>query len=121
MKTGPDDKLEQNDACNKARAVKTGLQANRIVKVNDEDWFKITVKPGQSVNIDLGFANANGDIDLAASTAPATSGALFASDGTGDGESLALTNVGSRPATAIWRVFLANDTRNNYNMAVSFQ
>jgi hypothetical protein len=32
---------------------------------------------------------------------------------------LAFTNTGNNTQTALWRVFLDSDTRNNYNMTVS--
>jgi hypothetical protein len=120
MKAGSDDKSEQNDACAKARVVKAGTLGGRIVKVLDEDWFKIQVKPGQTVVVDLGFADANGDIDLQ-SFGACGGEAVAASEGTTDGEGIAVTNVGSRPAFLFWRVFLADDTRNSYDMSVHFE
>ena len=100
--------------------MKAGTLGSRIVKVLDEDWYKISVKPGKTVNIDLGFAHGNGDVDLQAFGA-CNGEPVAVSDGTTDGEGVSLTNVGNKPATLFWRVFLANDTRNNYNMVVSIQ
>ena len=120
LKTGPDDKSEPNDSCGKARTVKTGTLSNRIVKITDEDWYKISVKPGQTVDINLSFANANGDIDLEL-FGSCGGEALASSTGTNDSESVSATNVGNKPAFVYWRVFLADDTRNNYDMSVSFE
>jgi hypothetical protein len=118
LKGGSDDKSEQNDSCARARRVRTGPLASRIVKVLDEDWYQITVKPGQSVRVQLDFAHGNGDVDL--EMYPACGGAPFAvSRGTGDQEVFDVTNIGSRPAKATWRVYLADDTRNAYNMTVN--
>jgi lysyl endopeptidase len=121
LKAGSDDKSEQNDTCPKARVVKTkGTFAGRIVKVLDEDWYKVSVKGGQIVNIDLSFANANGDVDLQAFGA--CNGEVAAeSVGTTDGEGVRLQNVGNKPAFAFFRVFLANDTRNSYDLSITFE
>lgn len=120
MKVGSDDKNEQNDACAKARVVKAGTLGGRVVKILDEDWYKILVKPGQTVVVDLGFADANGDIDLQL-FGSCGSEPVDISEGTGDGEAVAAQNVGNRPLFVFWRVFLADDTRNNYDMAVHFE
>jgi lysyl endopeptidase len=120
LKGGPDDKSEQNDTCPRARVAKAGGLGFRVVKVLDEDWYKISVKPGQSLTVDLSFANANGDVDLQFFAA-CNQEPFSTSDGTGDSESISVTNVSSRPLFGYVRVFLANDTRNNYDMSVSFQ
>jgi hypothetical protein len=119
LKQGSDDKSDQNDSCARARVIKPGTLPNRIVKILDEDWYKVQVKGGKTVNIDLAFANGNGDIDLQAFAA-CNGGVIASSDGTGDGESVSLQNVGNKPAFVWIRVFLGNDTRNNYNLSTSF-
>jgi len=120
LKGGSDDKSEPNDSCAKARIVKTGTLGNRIVKITDEDWYKISVPAHKTVNINLSFANANGDIDLEA-FASCGGEPLATSNSTNDEESVSISNVGTKPAFVFWRVFLANDTRNNYDMSVSFE
>ena len=119
LQGGSDDKSEQNDSCIKARVVKAGTLSGRIVKITDEDWYKISVKPGQTVVIDISFSNANGDIDFQFLGA-CNGDPLFADDSTSDTISVEATNVGNKPAFLLWRAFLANDTRNNYDMSVSF-
>jgi hypothetical protein len=120
LKAGSDDKSDQNDSCARARVVKPGTLGSRIVKIVDEDWYKVSVKGGQTVNINLNFANGNGDIDLQ-SFAACNGAAVAVSEGTTDGEGVSLTNVGNKPLFVFWRVFLANDTRNSYDMNVSFE
>ena len=66
LTAGPDDNSEQNDSCAKAKTVKAGTLGNRIVKVNDTDWYKISVPKGKTVTVTLNFDNSNGDVDLAA-------------------------------------------------------
>jgi hypothetical protein len=116
-KGGTDDNSEQNDACNKAKNAKGNL-ANRIVKSVDVDWYKVVVPKGKSVTITLSFLHANGDIDLEFH-GNCSSGPLFTSLGTGNTETLTITNTANGKQTAFWRVFLDSDTRNNYNMSVS--
>lgn len=117
---GPDDKTEQNDTCAKAKLAKPGTLSNRIVKVTDQDWFKINVPPGRTVTVDVSFANGNGDIDLKA-YANCKSGALVASEGDGDVETIEVTNAGRKAAFVYVQVYLFNDVRNNYDLGVSVQ
>ena len=120
LKGGSDDKSEQNDACGRARLVKPGVLGGRIVKAVDSDWYRISIPAGRTVRVDLAFANANGDVDVAA-YASCKDQPILVVDGTGDGEAFTLTNVSNKTLTAWWNVYLANDTRNSYDMAVAFQ
>jgi hypothetical protein len=115
---GSDDNSEQNDTCAKARVVKAGNLGNRIVKVNDPDWYKISVPPGKTVTVTVNFENGNGDVDLAG-YADCASDAVTTSDGQDNSETISLTNDGSKAANAYWQVTLSSSTRNNYSMSVS--
>lgn len=121
LKGGTDDNLEQNDSCSKGKLIKKpGFFGGRIVKLTDEDYYKTSVPPGRTVSVSLSFANANGDIDLAAYDA-CTAAPLLTRDGTGNGEAFSLTNLGSKAATLYWRVWVADDVRNGYDMTVGLQ
>jgi len=118
LKGGSDDKSEQNDTCAKARLAKPGVLSNRIVKVTDQDWYKINVPAGKTVTVDASFASGNGDIDLKAFST-CKSGALVAAEGDGDVETIEVTNTGRKPAFIYVQVYLFNDVRNNYDLGVS--
>lgn len=120
LKVGSDDKSEQNDSCKKAKKLNAGTQANRIVKIVDPDWYKVTVPAHRTVNFDLGFSNANGDIDLAAYVS-CNADALVTSTGAHDGEGVSLTNNGKKAATVYFQVYLNSSTRNVYDVHVSFE
>ncbi|HEV8239849.1 MAG TPA: trypsin-like peptidase domain-containing protein [Thermoanaerobaculia bacterium] len=120
LKSGSDDSSDPNDSCSKPRTVKTGTLSNRIVKVNDTDWYRYSVPAGKTVVIHLDFANSDGDIDLAA-FGSCGDDPVATSRTTGDSEEVSVTNVGSRPAFVIWQVYLYSDVRNNYNQTVSIQ
>jgi len=100
--------------------VKAGRLNARIVKVNDSDWYKISVPAHRSVTVNVEFANGNGDIDLEA-FASCGGDPLVNSASSTDAEAVTLENVGSRPAFAYFHVFLDSDTRNNYDLTVSFE
>lgn len=116
---GSDDNSEQNDSCAKARLVRAGTFTNRVVKVLDQDWYKISVPKGKTLRVRLNFANANGDIDL--QFFGACGGEIVArSEGVGDSEEILVQNVSTRTLTGYWRVFLGDtDTRALYNMTVA--
>jgi hypothetical protein len=120
LRGGSDDKLEQNDGCNRAKNVKQGVTAGRIVKITDSDWFKISVPAGRTVNVSLDFDHSKGDVDLKM-FGSCKGGELAVSEGTTNQETLSVTNTGRKPAFLFWQVYLANDTRNGYDMTVSFE
>lgn len=115
---GSDDSSEQNDTCAKARVVRAGTLGNRIVKITDPDWYRISVPAHKTVTVTVNFENGNGDVDLSA-YANCSSDAIATSDGQDNSETISLTNVGSKAANAYWQVFLSSSTRNNYSMNVS--
>jgi len=117
---GSDDNSEPNNSCGKARVVRTGRLTNRIVKINDPDWYRINVPAGRTVNVTVEFDNGNGDIDLAGYT-DCSSDAVTTSAGHDNSETISLTNDGSRPAFLYWQVTLSSSTRNTYNMTTSIQ
>ena len=122
LRGGSDDKSEQNDACNRARAVKQGTLTNRIVKVTDSDWYKIGVPPGRTVKVTLDFDHSRGDIDVSLkNSCKRGRGVAVAADSATDGEVLTFKNQGRKAAMVFWQVFLASDTRNNYNMTVTIE
>jgi hypothetical protein len=119
LKAGSDDNSEQNDSCKKAKNAKAGRLNTRIVKVNDTDWYKVSVPKGKTVRIQADFANDNGDIDLAAFANCNGGEPIVTSTSSSDSEELVLQNVGTKTAVLYVQVYLDSDTRNSYNLAVS--
>jgi hypothetical protein len=120
LRQGSDDNSAPNGSCAQARAVRAGTLRNRIVKIGTPDWYSISVPAGKTVTVRLAFQNADGDIDLAAFTA--CGGAPVAtSAGMKDGEQITFTNRRAQPAVVSWRVDLASDTRNQYDMTVAIR
>ena len=114
-----DDKSEPNDSCARPRTIpRSSTLSGRVVKLVDEDWYRISVKPGQIVDVDLSFVNAHGDIDVEAYGA-CGGGPVAVSGSQDDGEHVSATNVGSKPAFLIWRVHLIDDVHATYDMTVS--
>ncbi|MFY9820658.1 MAG: trypsin-like peptidase domain-containing protein [Thermoanaerobaculia bacterium] len=121
LKAGSDDSSEQNDSCSKPKTAPKGTLRGRIVKVFDTDWYKISVPAHKTLTIHLSFVNANGDIDLDFYGSTCGASPLFTSRSTDDQETIQVTNAGSKAAVGIWQVYLADDTRNSYDMTVSIQ
>jgi hypothetical protein len=117
---GADDNSEPNNSCGKARVVRAGKLNGRVVKINDPDFYRISVPAGRTVNVTVEFDNGNGDIDLAGYTSCAGD-AVTTSAGHDNSETISITNSGSRPAFLEWQVTLSSSTRNTYNMTVSIQ
>lgn len=116
MAGGSDDNSEQNDTCATARQVNIGTLANRVVKRNDDDWYRITVPARKRLRVTLTFTHAWGDIDIRAYRT--CGGAVVASSaGVTNTEVLNYTN-GNASSVIRWRVNLHNDVRATYTQKV---
>ena len=118
LKVGSDDNSEPNDSCARARNVGKGTLKSRIVKVNDPDWFRISVPAHKTVTVTLNFSDGNGDIDLAAYAKCGTP-PVATSTSTDDSETISLVNTSNKAAVLSWEVYLNSSTRNVYNQTVS--
>ncbi|MFZ4574163.1 MAG: GC-type dockerin domain-anchored protein [Phycisphaerales bacterium] len=118
---GSDDNNENNDTCASATNLNNyfnGTLYSQIVKVNDEDWFRISVPALGTVNFNAVFQNADGDIDLQMFSS--CGGTLLASSsGTGNAESISWTNPNNFAREVYLRTYLFNDTRNIYYLDFS--
>ena len=118
LKAGSDDNSEPNDSCARARIVGKGTLKSRIVKVNDPDWFRVSVPPHKTATVTLAFSNGNGDIDLAGYAKCGTN-PVATSTSTDDSETISFANTSSKTTFLIWEVYLNSSTRNVYNQTVS--
>jgi hypothetical protein len=121
LRKGWDDASEPNNTCGQARMVATGTLRNRVVKILAPDWYKIKVRPGRTVTVRVNFVDANGDVDLDLFSGDCGADPLVTSRTSNDQEVVAWTNQTGRPAFFSWKVYLASDTRNYYNMTVSIR
>ncbi|MDA1008771.1 MAG: dockerin type I domain-containing protein [Planctomycetota bacterium] len=118
LAAGSDDAQEPNDTCTAPRAIVPGTPLTGLVcKSTDPDFYSFTVPSGSTATMSLTFIDANGDIDAELFTtcgATAVASAL----GNANNENFTWTNTGAA-TTAVLRVFLFTDTRNEYSMTVS--
>lgn len=117
---GGDDRFEQNDTCKKARGVKTGTSASRIAKMFDPDWYQLKVPRGKTLTVTVHFHHHSGDLDARLYTSCAAE-PLAVSASQENSETLTFTNDGRRPVSVFWQVYLADDVRAVYDMAVALQ
>ena len=116
MAGGTDDEWEQNDSCTGAVGVAAGTYGNLIVKGVDEDWYKITIPTAKTLDVNVTFTDAWGDIDIA--LYDACNGTIVASsDTTTNNESFSYRNCGTA-ANYYLRVYLYSDQRNTYGMTL---
>lgn len=114
---GSDDWLEENDWCSAAKSITPGTYNNLIVKGVDADWYRVYVAAGKRLTVTVSFTNSYGNINLKlhrlCNTEP-----LVTARGGGNTETVTYIN----PEGGTWyrfRVNVANDPRNSYNMVVS--
>ncbi len=119
LRKGWDDDSEPNNSCDKARVIVPGTLKNRVVKLLDPDWYKVKVPKGRTATITVSFVDANGDIDLDLFGTTCGGDPLVTSHTSNDQEVVQWTNTTGKAAFVVWKVFLASDTRNNYNMTVT--
>lgn len=115
---GPDDALEVNDDCYNAAPIADGVTSGLVVKRQNDDWYGVIVQPCETVTLSLSHMAAWGDIDLAIYD-DCDGNALDESTTTGDLETVTYVNGGTAPVLALARVYLASDTRNQYELTVS--
>jgi hypothetical protein len=120
LRRGWDDASEPNNSCAQARVVNTGTLKNRVVKINDPDWYKIKIRPGKTVTVRVNFVDANGDVDLDL-FGDCGADPLATSRTANNQEIVEWTNRSGQAAFFSWKVYLASDTRNNYNLTVSIR
>ncbi|MEM7163984.1 MAG: hypothetical protein AAF581_00885 [Planctomycetota bacterium] len=118
LMAGTDDTQEPNDSCAAAGALADGTHGPWVVKSGDEDWFTLTVAAGSTLDIDVTFTDAWGDIDV--QLFDSCGGTLLDSSTTNsDDEALSYVNGSGASNTVLLRVFLDSDTRATYGLVVS--
>lgn len=116
LQSGSDDAFEPNDSCANAASLSPGTYNNLVVKSVGEDWYRITLPACASLDVSVSLTHAWGDIDL--ELYDACGGNVLESSRTqSNSESIGYVNVGPTQDFYL-RVFLASDTRNQYNMTV---
>ncbi|MFO0857990.1 MAG: hypothetical protein U0640_11600 [Phycisphaerales bacterium] len=117
---GQDDFNEPNDSCAQPfnlNVYTDGTIYSQVVKVNDEDWWRLTVPAFGSCSFRAHFVHAEGDVDI--QLRDGCGGILAAANGTTDDESINWTNPGSTAREVYLRTYLFNDTRNIYYLDFS--
>ncbi len=115
--TGSDDPLDPNDTCTEPADVAEARYTDLIVKNTAEDWYSIEVPAGSGVGVAVEHSNANGDIDLQLLSACGQP-PLDTARTSEDIETVAWTNTGDATSVLL-RVYLAQGTRNRYDMTVT--
>ena len=120
----PDDDIyDDNDTCStSAFLTSAGTFNDLVVKSTDEDWYRMNVPGGQTVQFDLDFANSNGDIDIELYSISCSGDLVAIGDSNTNDEFVSWSNfdltISSRRIFA--RVFMHSGVENTYNMTTSF-
>lgn len=121
----PEDSFEENDSCLGASPITEGLYADLSTRKEalDSDWYSITVENSATLEVDVLFSDAEGDIDLALFTDCAAPSVLV-SETSDDNESLTwLNDTGVRQQVLI-HVYLASTevfrNCNTYDLNIGF-
>ncbi len=116
---GTDDALEPNDDCASARVLNHGDNyTDLVVKGVDEDWYRITLDPCEELSATLTHNNNWGDIDMELFD---TCGGpvIWQRYGDNDSKVLVWATTFDAPHEFYLRLFLTNDTRNEYDLSLS--
>jgi hypothetical protein len=115
---GVDDSSENNDNSSVATSLTAGANlTNRIVKIYDEDWYRISVPASSRVKVAADFEHDFGDIDLQLYRAGAAI-PVASSTSVGDAERVEHINTAGA-SDYFFHVSLYSSTRNTYNLRVS--
>ena len=113
---GLDDPFENNDSCAAAYEMVNGSYVDLVVKSVDEDWFTAFLHPAEELSIDLTFTDAYGNIDV--QVYDSCGGSVVASSTTTNNNE-SISYMAPSAGNYYIRVYLADDTRNTYNMTIS--
>lgn len=118
-----DDGLEDNDDCVSAVPATDGTYSNLWCSKADPDWYELCVAPGATLNVDVLFTHATGDIDVFATDNCAFSSNIGVSGSANDDENITWMNAGTTDVTIYLRVELwdqdANSDCNDYSMVIT--
>ena len=82
------------------------------------DWYAIAVQPGERLEVDASFINANGNIDLRVWDDCGAALPIAEATGSTNAEHLLVTNSGA--SGTLWlQVSLSSGTRNTYDLSVA--
>lgn len=118
LQGGSDDELEDNDLRSSATEVEDEVYKSQVVKIFDEDWYRISVPENTKISVDLSFIHNHGNINLELYQGD-NPNSISSSSGTGDSEHVEHLNEGGA-TDYFFRIFLNDDTRNTYNMIIKF-
>ncbi|MAJ47077.1 MAG: hypothetical protein CBC35_07415 [Planctomycetes bacterium TMED75] len=125
LELGPpgDDLYEENDSCSNAVFLSSGAGSydDLIVKAKDEDWYRVNVPSGQTINFDLQFADANGDIDIELFSLSCSGDLVDEGDSNTNNESAQWSNFEATSKRIFARVFMYDGSENDYDMDISFE
>jgi hypothetical protein len=100
-----DDALEDNDACNSAVALGTGVTSNLVASGADVDYYSTTVVGPTTLTVDVSFTHADGDVDVRLWDASCST-LLDSSTSNNNNESVTFDYPGQLFETYIVEVFL---------------
>lgn len=113
----PDDDLEDNDDCSSAAAISSGDYGIRWVKLNDPDWYRVTVPTNAMLDVEVDFIHSFGDIDVTLHESCGGPALVSSTSATSD-ESIQYYNLGTTRDLFL-HVSLIEDALNAYALLVS--
>jgi hypothetical protein len=116
---GTDDAFEPNLDCASAAAVTPGVYPGLIVKSGNEDWYRIHVPPFKRLTVRAQFRNTWGDVDMQLFNNNCGGSPIDSSAGTGNVETVAITNNHPNARNVRLRVFAFDDVRAHYKLTVT--
>ncbi|QDV06310.1 hypothetical protein Poly30_18190 [Planctomycetes bacterium Poly30] len=122
-----EDNLENNDSCATARRISTPFSASGLaVYKTDNDYYSVTVPPGQELQVDIFFSDAVADLDLFVYDLSGACGGLLNylsnSISSSDDEAITWLNTGTAPVDVAIKVLVYPGSIalcNNYDMQVT--
>ncbi len=117
---GGADALEPNDSCGAAAPQGAAVLTNLTVQDTDDDWYAITLTPGQSLDATFAFLNSTADLDVELFSS-CGGGLIDQSTSTSNAENVSTTNNTGGNITVFLRMFVWNDNApcNTYDMTIA--
>ncbi len=122
-----EDNLEDNDSCAGARAISAPFSAAGLAVYKlDNDYYSLTIPPGEELQVDIFFSHQTADVDLFVYDRNGPCGGLLTylsrSVSSDDDEDVSWVNTGSSPVDVAIKVLVYPGSLaqcNNYDMQVT--
>ena len=121
QQVGLDDSLEENDSCGAAVTLAAGTHTGLFVSTADEDYYRISVAPGDQVLVDQTYGAATAELGIDLYDDPACTNLVTSFSWGGGLNQLSYGNSGAVTTDYYLRAYVVDGSCSNYDLTITLQ